>query len=88
MKPEEFRAIRKKFGLSEADWMYALGYAGNQNTMHLNCSRYENGTKEIPLYLARYVWLLDVSQGRWPGPTKMPVWPEFPDYHLDEEKAS
>lgn len=87
MKGAEFKRIRKSFDLSEADFMYALGYAGNQNTMHLNCRRYEDGTRPIPLYLARYVWLLDRIQAMNPIETHengIPVFPEWPDYYTDQ----
>ena len=90
MKPHEFKRIRKSFDLSEADFMYALGYAGNQNTMHLNCRRYEDGERRIPLYLARYVWLLDKVAGAsiHDGDLErddagVPVWPDWPDYIAD-----
>ena len=91
MKGSEFKAIREKFGLGRVLWMYALGYTGNDNTMKLRCQRYENGRDEIPLYLARYVWLLEQARGRWPGPPggqlTMPDWPEWPTYYVDEEPA-
>ena len=80
MKGPEFKAIRESFGLNPQDWMYELGYGGNKNTLRLNCERYENGEKEIPLYLARYIWL--VQQYSHVG---MPKWPDWPGYHFDEE---
>jgi len=88
MKGAEFKRIRKSFDLSEADFMYALGYAGNQNTMHLNCRRYEDGQRPIPLYLARYVWLLNEVAAGGPklDPNDMPKCPDWPDYHADEVK--
>lgn len=91
MKGEEFAAIRRRFGLKKVDWMYALGYAGSKNTMYLNCERYENGERQIPLYLAQYVWLVhELASGSRTGPkmsteTRMPVWPEWPAYY---EKTS
>lgn len=90
MKGAEFKRIRKSFDLSEADFMYALGYAGNKNTMHLNCRRYEDGDRPIPLYLARYVWLLDrVAAYNVPieAANGMPAWPEWPGYNADEVKV-
>jgi len=89
VKPHEFKRIRKSFDLSEADFMYALGYAGNQNTMHLNCRRYEDGSRPIPLYLARYVWLLDKVGGISDQPdlerdeAGLPIWPNWPEYFHD-----
>ncbi len=88
MKGPEFKAIRESFGLNPQDWMYELGYGGNKNTLRLNCERYENGEKEIPLYLARYLWLLQqyaLSPFDSPEPLKMPRWPDWPGYHFDEE---
>jgi hypothetical protein len=90
VKPHEFKQIRKSFDLSEADFMYLLGYAGNQNTMHLNCRRYEDGQRPIPLYLARYVWLLDRIASQDGVPTDaygLPVWPEFLGYHDDDDEV-
>ena len=88
MKGPEFRKIRKFFGLSKTDWMYQLGYSGTKNTMYLNCERYENGSREIPLYLARYVWLLE-QWGRErpplaPAQSALPSWPEWHDYEKPE----
>jgi hypothetical protein len=89
MTGDEFRHIRNGFGLSEAGFMYALGYAGNQNTMHLNCRRYEDGSKPIPLYLARYVWLVSEwkmlnNDAGCSDVNEMPNWPDWPGYHDDE----
>jgi hypothetical protein len=88
MKGEEFRRIRKFFGLGKADWMYVLGYAGNKNTMYVNCERYENGTKTIPLYLARYVWLMEqwgrAQPPRAPAEAALPAFPVWQGYELEE----
>lgn len=92
MKGDEFRRIRKFFGLGKVDWMYALGYAGNKNTMYINCERYENGTREIPLYLARYVWLVEqwgrhrLHNGAKSETDLLPKWPEWPGYELEEAR--
>lgn len=85
MTPEQFQSIRGYFGLQEPDWMYALGYQGNRNTLFQNCRRYESGEREIPPYLAQYVWLLWQASFGKPVPldsgTKMPVWPMWPHYY-------
>lgn len=101
MTGEEFKAIRERFGLDRVAWMYMLGYQGNNNTMETNCTRYERpathpGRREIPLYLAQYVWLVgqlgeyapDVTMVRMemqPG-AKLPT-PAFPEWetYYDEE---
>lgn len=45
-------------GLTSVELGSLIGYEGNDNTKEQVIRRYENGTKEIPLYLARYLWLL------------------------------
>lgn len=91
MKGPEFRRIRKFFGLGKADWMYQLGYAGNKNTLFINCARYENGQREIPLWLARYVWLMEqwgrAQPPRAPAEAALPKWPEWPGYDLEERPS-
>lgn len=88
MKGREFRKIRKFFGLGKAEFMYQLGYAGNKNTLYINCARYENDQREIPLWLARYVWLLEQwgrsQPPRAPAESALPKWPDWPGYELDE----
>ena len=88
MDGSEFRRIRKFFSLSKADWMYALGYAGNRNTMYINCERYETGAREIPLYLAQHVWLME-QLGRDHPPVHadqpaLPNFPRWPGYEIGE----
>lgn len=60
MTGEELMEIRTRLELSPAQFGSLLGYRGNRNTLDLLIRRYEGGIKEIPLYLARYIWLLDI----------------------------
>jgi hypothetical protein len=83
MTGKEFRDIRRSVGLKKPDWMYALGYQGNKNTLYLNCERYEKGERAIPLYLAQYVWLIhEIAHDRDIALDEngLPEWPKWPLY--------
>lgn len=85
MTPAELIAIRKKIGISRVDLAYQLGYSGNQNTMRTMIARFETGRREIPLNVARYIWLLWLVCGGHSVPMEngLPKWPNWPGY--DEE---
>lgn len=55
----EFREIRKRLGLSEAEFAEELGYTGNERNNVTAIQRYERGKRQVPLYMARLAWLLD-----------------------------
>lgn len=59
MTGAELAEIRQRFGMTPAQFGSMLGYTGNRNTLDLLIRRYESGAKVIPLYLARYIWLID-----------------------------
>jgi hypothetical protein len=90
MKPEQLKAIRKKFGLDPVAFGIELGYAGNQNTIKQMMRRYESGAKPIPLTFARYVWLMDqyrlamndLGSPDLSGRRALPQWPHWPEYEL------
>jgi transcriptional regulator with XRE-family HTH domain len=50
MTGDELVAIRKSFGLSPAKFGRALGYTGD---IRATMRRYENGSKDIPPWIAR-----------------------------------
>lgn len=58
MTGEEFRSIRKKLGLTLNQWGHALGYQGNRNTVQVAVRRYEDGTRDIPPWIARLATML------------------------------
>ncbi len=59
MTGSELARIRKRLGLSLTGMGRALGYEGNKNTLQVAISRYENGDREIPPWIARLAQMYD-----------------------------
>lgn len=80
MTGDEMAEVRQRLGLTQSQFGSLIGYEGNRNTMEQVIKRYERGIKPIPLYLARYIWLLtmlafdQVIAMRDDG---QPLWPEW-----------
>jgi transcriptional regulator with XRE-family HTH domain len=53
MTPSEFRAIRKRLGLSTTAMGRALGYEGRDNSVSVTIRRYEAGMRPIPPAIAK-----------------------------------
>jgi len=68
MPKEQFKAIRRKLGLSLDQFAIELGYEGSRQGNNKTMRRFEGGKRGIPLTLAKLVWLLDVHglPDSWP----------------------
>ena len=61
----EFRAIRNQLGLNRDQFARLIGYTGNTTNNKTQMRRYENGDRQIPLYIARLAWLIgEIHAGR------------------------
>lgn len=87
MKGIEFRAIRKRLGLSKNQFAGQLGYTGNSHNNTTQIERFERDRKQIPLYIARLAWLMDqVITARVPRTNdEMIDWPQWEGYEFDGE---
>lgn len=89
MQGAEFRAIRERLGLSEAEFAAELGYTGKGKNRVKVIGDFEADRKRIPLYIARLAWLIDdyVREGETMGMDRavcMPDWPDWPGYTREE----
>lgn len=76
----EFRSIRRRLDLTEADFAKELGYTGKGKN-RINLIRdFEGGSKQIPLYIARLAWLI----AKTPGKINWPFWPGYKREELDD----
>lgn len=57
MTGEEFKAIRDKLGLSVLQMGRTLGYEGNANTVSVQVRKFEGGTRDIPPWIGRLVFM-------------------------------
>lgn len=86
MQGSEMRDIRKRLGLDQLQFAREIGFTGTDRNDVTRIRKYENGKQQIPLYLARFVWLLD-ARYEGPIPVKWPQWPGYEfDHTPDEEK--
>lgn len=89
----EFRSIRRRLDLTEADFAKELGYTGKGKN-RINLIRdFEGGSKQVPLYIARLAWLLgqikDPTRDKRGDPTYRDFdgrinWPDWPGYTREE----
>lgn len=101
MQGKEMRAIRERLGMTELQLARALGYTGTDRNDDTRIREYERGKKQIPLYVARLVWLIGEIAERAeinsnhgvPNPGYvaddfLPDWPEWPGYDFDHSPDS
>ena len=73
MTGEDLRAIRDTFGLGKTAFALLLGYTGSDVNNHTRIKKLEKGDELVPLYIARFVWLI---HQRYIATGKLPSWPE------------
>ena len=75
----EMREIRRLLRMDRLQFARLLGYTGTDRNDVMRVRRLENG-RQVPLYLARLVWLV----AAWVRRTnEMPPFPEWPEYEFD-----
>jgi len=80
MKSSDFKNIRKRFGMEQLQFARLIGYTGTDRNCIDLIRKYENGKKQVPLYIARHVWLIERFRdlNRF-----MPQFPDWPGYEFD-----
>ncbi len=81
MNGAEMKQIRQRLGMSELQLARAIGYTGTDRNDNTRIREYERDKKQIPLYIARLVWLIDLTIG-----DRISAgigWPEWPGYDFD-----
>lgn len=89
MQGAEMRAIRERLNLSELGLARQIGYTGTDRNDTTRIREYERDKKQIPLYIARLVWLIDHAiSGSPSGQLHWPYWDGYdfehtPDAEID-----
>jgi hypothetical protein len=85
MRGDDMKRLRK--GLNMERWQFAalLGYTGTHRNNATRIHRMEDNRQQIPLYIARLVWLLG-NHLRRTG--ELPVFPNWPGYDFDHSPDS
>lgn len=97
MQAEEMKRIRKSLGMERIAFARLIGYTGTDRNSENRISAFENGRTQIPLYIARLVWLIDqirtkVIHADYDGiegfdldQSRAPIFPEWPGYEFSHE---
>lgn len=82
MHGDEMRRIRKALGLDRIAFAKVIGYTGTDRNNETRLSVYENGRKQIPLYIARMCWMLLLHHDLT---GQLPHFPDWPGYEFSHE---
>ena len=79
VKGQEMKNIRQRMGLERLEFARLLGYTGSDRNDVTRIRQYEAGRngKQIPLYIARLVWLIAYYQRRIGAMPEFPHWPGY-----------
>lgn len=81
MKSQELKNLRNRLGLERLTFARLIGYTGTDSNDITRIKKYEE-KQQVPLYIARYVWLLEEYK-RITG--KFPTFPDWPGYTFSHE---
>lgn len=80
MRGSELRTARELMGLDELTLARAIGYTGSDRNDVTRIREYERGKKQIPLYIARSVWMI---RAYWLRGKRLPLFPNWPGYDFE-----
>jgi hypothetical protein len=79
MKSQELKNLRRRLGLERLPFARLIGYTGTDRNDVMRVKQYEE-KKQVPLYIARLVWLI-AEYRRTTG--RMPAFPDWQGYDYD-----
>lgn len=79
MKSQQFKNIRKNLGLDRLGFARLIGFTGTDRNDINRVAKFE-GSRQVPLYIARLVWLI-AEYRRITG--RNPAFPDWPGYDYD-----
>jgi hypothetical protein len=78
----ELKRIRQNLGMDRVQFARLIGYTGTDRNNETRLRSYENGKLQVPLYIARFVWLID----RYRDHTGiLPQFPRWPGYEFESK---
>jgi transcriptional regulator with XRE-family HTH domain len=92
MTGDELKKIREKMRLERLELARLIGYTGTDRNDVTRIKQMERGYKQVPLTIARLVWLLAAHQRRTSILPEFPGWPGYdfistPDAEHQQEKT-
>lgn len=80
MLGSEMKQFREALKLDRAKFGELLGYTGRRGSNAVSVKRTENSEDPVPLYLARYIWMIQEHLARTGN---LPVFPAWGYYEYD-----
>ena len=84
MHGSEMFEIRRRLRMDRVQFARLIGYTGTDRNDQMRVRRYENGVNQIPLYLARLVWLVALWSRRNSELPPFPAWPGYEYEHTPD----
>ena len=84
MLGSELREVRRKLRMTRLEMARVIGFTGTDRNDVVRIRRFENGVQQIPLYIARAVWMLAVWVRRTGDLPPFPVWPNYEFEHIPD----
>jgi hypothetical protein len=88
MTGPELEKFRESLNMDRVKFGAFLGYTGLPSNNGTRVRRYEQSDEPIPLYLARYVWLLQCWIRRTGGLPHFPEWDYYVYDHSPDRKEA
>lgn len=80
MRGIELKRTRQRMNLDRVQFAELIGYTGTPKHNADRVRSYENGKRQIPLYIAKAVWLL---AAHWRRTGEFPKYPDWPGYDFE-----
>jgi transcriptional regulator with XRE-family HTH domain len=81
MKSRELKELRQHLGLSRLEMARLIGYTGTDRNDEMRIRKYET-TQQVPLHIARFVWLI---LRYWDHTGALPKFPRWSGYDFSHE---
>lgn len=75
----EMEEMRDRLKMSRIAFASLIGYTGTDRNNETRVRKHE-ASDQVPLYIARYLWLIDVYVRRTGN---LPPWPQWKGYEFD-----
>lgn len=84
VKGTDIRELRRRLKLDRLAFARLIGYTGTDRNDVMRVRKFENGVSQIPLYIARQLWLLGTHVRRTNELPRYPAWPGYEFEHTPD----
>lgn len=84
MQPHELKELRRRMGLDRLQFARLIGFTGTDRNDVTRIRQYEgtgNSSKQVPLYIARFAWLIEDFKQHHGCLPPFPLWEDYAYSH-------